>query len=280
MPPKPLESATTPERSDWIVVRHDPESGIEVIRAHFRGHAYDPHDHDEFLLGFTESGVQQFSCRRRVHRSTPGGAILIEPGEVHDGESPETGGFTYGMLYVPMSRMRSEVESLGIALPGFRATLSDDNRVTAVIRRAFSAIYHHEGRLSRDLSMSILVCTLQRVSLARMGGGLGPAVQRAQDLIHEEFVRDLSLADLCAASGLDRFGLARAFRQEVGLSPHAYLVQTRLKAARRALSRGVPAAAVAAETGFVDQSHLGRWFRRAYRLTPAAYARVCTSVPD
>ncbi|MEI4884176.1 AraC family ligand binding domain-containing protein, partial [Klebsiella pneumoniae] len=86
------------------VVRRDAESGVEAIRAHFGGHAYDPHDHDEYLLGFTESGVQQFNCRRRVQVSTPGRASLIEPGEVHDGESPEAGGFTYGMLYVPASR--------------------------------------------------------------------------------------------------------------------------------------------------------------------------------
>ncbi|MFP3608152.1 AraC family transcriptional regulator, partial [Paraburkholderia sp. SIMBA_053] len=32
--------------------------------------------------------------------------------------------------------------------------------------------------------------------------------------------------------------------------------------------------------GFSDQSHLGRWFHRAYRMTPAAYRRMCTNVPD
>jgi len=32
--------------------------------------------------------------------------------------------------------------------------------------------------------------------------------------------------------------------------------------------------------GFADQSHLGRWFRRAYGLTPAAYRDLCTNVPD
>jgi transcriptional regulator GlxA family with amidase domain len=37
---------------------------------------------------------------------------------------------------------------------------------------------------------------------------------------------------------------------------------------------------VAATCGFADQSHLGRWFRRAYGLTPAAYRTCCTGVPD
>ncbi|MFS2116612.1 helix-turn-helix domain-containing protein, partial [Herbaspirillum frisingense] len=44
------------------------------------------------------------------------------------------------------------------------------------------------------------------------------------------------------------------------------------------LAAGHDPAQVAADAGFADQSHLGRWFRRAYRITPAAYRRVCTNV--
>jgi AraC-like DNA-binding protein len=32
--------------------------------------------------------------------------------------------------------------------------------------------------------------------------------------------------------------------------------------------------------GFADQSHLGRWFQRAYRLSPADYRKRCSIVPD
>ncbi|WP_262927263.1 helix-turn-helix domain-containing protein [Phytohalomonas tamaricis] len=43
---------------------------------------------------------------------------------------------------------------------------------------------------------------------------------------------------------------------------------------------GKSPATVASELGFADQSHLGRWFRRAYGLTPAHYRRRCTNLPD
>ncbi|CPR14090.1 Transcriptional regulator, AraC family [Brenneria goodwinii] len=46
------------------------------------------------------------------------------------------------------------------------------------------------------------------------------------------------------------------------------------------LSGGVTPADVAAQLGFADQSHLGRWFRRAYQLTPAYYQQRCTNLPD
>ncbi|MFO6372548.1 AraC family ligand binding domain-containing protein, partial [Pseudomonas aeruginosa] len=52
---------------DWIDLARDAETGIETLRAHFEGHAYDPHWHDSYLIGYTEIGVQQFNCRRRRH---------------------------------------------------------------------------------------------------------------------------------------------------------------------------------------------------------------------
>ncbi len=65
-----------------------------------------------------------------------------------------------------------------------------------------------------------------------------------------------------------------------GLAPHAYLVQLRLARARRLLADGLSPAETAAALGFADQSHLGRWFRRAYGLTPAAYRARCSNLPD
>jgi AraC-like DNA-binding protein len=79
---------------------------------------------------------------------------------------------------------------------------------------------------------------------------------------------------------MDRFRLTRQFRQAFGLSPHAYLVRLRLRTARALLAGGREPAQVATEVGFADQSHLGRWFRRTYRITPAAYRYQCTNVLD
>ena len=82
------------DTADWIDLKKDAETGIDTIRAHFEGHAYDPHFHDSYLIGFTEQGVQQFHCRRTLHSSTPGQVFLLEPGELHDGHAPTPGGFT------------------------------------------------------------------------------------------------------------------------------------------------------------------------------------------
>ncbi len=272
----------------WLSARHDRETGIETIRAHFKGHAYDPHDHDDVLVGVTEQGVQRFRCRRELHTSTPGNVILIEPGEVHDGHAPSPDGFTYSMLYLPQPWLAGRMGQLAEGRPGqgslgFRRTLDRDPGLATAITAAFGALHGGEGRLARDLALDGLVVRLAGV--ARHPPQARPVrqpadVARARDLLHARMAEDVGMDELAAAAGTDRFRLNRRFRQAVGLSPHAYMVRLRLRAARALLATGMAPAAVAAEVGFADQSHLGRWFRRAYRMTPAAYRRMCTDVPD
>jgi AraC-like DNA-binding protein len=285
-----MASATTgdDQPDNWLVARRDPETGIESLRAHFSGHAYDPHDHDDMLIGYTEQGVQRFQCHRSLHTSVPGRAILIEPGALHDGHAPDANGFTYAMLYLPPAWVERAARRLNIAGLGgveaaFGHTLVDDRSLVDAIRQAFLAIYDDEGRLARDQ-------TLDRL-LTQLGGQLRnpplaselaapPAIVRVRDLLHEQMDGNMGLDELADMAGIDRFRLTRLFQRTFGTSPHAYLVRLRLRAARRLLAIGRTPAQVAAEVGFADQSHLGRWFRRAYRMTPAAYRRMCTNVPD
>ncbi len=62
-------------------------------------------------------------------------------------------------------------------------------------------------------------------------------------------------------------------RRELGISPHAFRLLARLNRARQMLRAGDPIAAVAADAGFADQSHLTRLFRRTCGTTPGVYWR-------
>jgi AraC-like DNA-binding protein len=284
MAPSPQGSPRSAD-THWLSLRRDRETGIETIRAHFTGHAYDLHDHEEVLVGYTESGVQRFRCRRSLQTSTPGHAILIEPGEVHDGHSPRDEGFTYAMLYLPQPWLQAQAEALtGSRLSGFGATLAEDPHLVCAIASACVALHENHGRLARDGALDRLVEHLsagrREAAEDRRRAAPGPGLVRARDVLRDRFADDIGVVELARLSGLDRFQLSRQFRRSFGLSPHAWLVQTRLKEARRRLAQGEPPAAVAAEVGFSDQSHLGRWFRRAYRMTPAHYRALCTNVPD
>ena len=75
-------------------------------------------------------------------------------------------------------------------------------------------------------------------------------------------------------SGLSKFHFVRLFREELGITPHAYAMKLRVARARELLDGGVPAAQVAFECGFADQAHFTRAFKREVGYTPAAFARL------
>ncbi|MCE0491141.1 AraC family transcriptional regulator [Pantoea sp. Mb-10] len=275
----------TPSR-DWVDFRRDDETGIESVNAHFCGHAYDPHDHDELLVGITQQGLQRFHCRRALHTSSPGRAILIEPGAVHDGHAPDAAGFTYVMLYLPQPWVAGMMQRRGLGdvanIQGaFRHTLTDDTALASAIQQAWFAVHYREGRLARDQSLDHLVTLLSRHLESRPPVDLVDAQRQMlliRDYLHDFMAQDIGLDELARLSSMNRFKLTRQFKQAFGQSPHAYLVRLRLRTARQLLAQGLTPVQVAAQVGFADQSHLGRWFQRAYRITPATYQRQCTNV--
>ena len=72
--------------------------------------------------------------------------------------------------------------------------------------------------------------------------------------------------------------MLRVFRASVGLPPHAFLTRVRILHAQALIRAGVSLTRVALDTGFSDQSHLIRHFKRALGVTPGAYARSCADV--
>jgi AraC family transcriptional regulator len=92
----------------------------------------------------------------------------------------------------------------------------------------------------------------------------------------DEYVRthlesQIRIDDLAALAGMSRFHFVRVFRTSVGQTPHQYVLKRRLARARELVgSSNAPLRDVAAMTGFADQSHLTRTFKRTFGTTPAA----------
>ena len=101
-------------------------------------------------------------------------------------------------------------------------------------------------------------------------GGLSPAVtRRVCDYIEGHLDQKIRLDGLAALTGLSTDHFARAFHQSVGVPPHTYLLQKRLEHVEHMLREThVPLSEIALATGFSDQSHLARHFRRWAGMSP------------
>ena len=268
--------------SKWIDLALDRETGIETLHAHFAGHkhAYDPHWHETYLIGFTEQGVQRFNSRKMRHDSTPGKVFMLEPGDIHDGDAPSPDGFTYRMLYLQPAWLEQALDDLQLrgreaGLPSVGTVLNDDPGLAKATLFAFNALHKQDVRMVREVALDMLLERLAAHLYRRPQPTIvsrAPMIARqARDYLMAYYEQDISLHTLAEACGTDRFRLTRAFKAAYGLAPHAWLIQLRLSRGRQMLAAGMQPVQVASRLGFSDQSHLGRWFVRAYGITPGAY---------
>ena len=102
-------------------------------------------------------------------------------------------------------------------------------------------------------------------------GGLPPGLaRRVCDYIESHFDQKISLDSLAAMVGLSRDHFARAFHQSMGMPPHSYLLRRRLDHVEQLLKdTQLPLSQIALATGFSDQSHLARHFRRQTGMSPS-----------
>ncbi|MGC3029393.1 helix-turn-helix domain-containing protein, partial [Burkholderia sp. DN3021] len=106
------------------------------------------------------------------------------------------------------------------------------------------------------------------------GAGVARAIRVPGDGLDAAPAAPVSLAELADLSGVSRFQLLRGFARELGITPHAYLIQSRARLARALLANGLPIADAAAEAGFADQSHLTRAFARQFGITPGRFTQA------
>jgi transcriptional regulator of acetoin/glycerol metabolism len=106
---------------------------------------------------------------------------------------------------------------------------------------------------------------------ARSRGGLPPVVtQRICEYLESHLDQKIGLDALASMAGLSTHHFARAFHQSVGMPPHSYLLSRRLERAERMLRETtLSLAEIAGATGFSDQSHLARHFRRRTGMAPS-----------
>jgi transcriptional regulator of acetoin/glycerol metabolism/AraC-like DNA-binding protein len=123
---------------------------------------------------------------------------------------------------------------------------------------------------------SAALAVLRRQAPVQMHrGGLPPgAMRRLHDYVDAHLTESMDLRDLSTVAGLSVFHFARQFKLSMGVTPHYYLVEKRVRRAQEMLATtDLSLSDVAVATGFSDQSHLARHFRQMAGMTPGQFRR-------
>jgi AraC-like DNA-binding protein len=127
-----------------------------------------------------------------------------------------------------------------------------------------------EGALLDALSTLLTRYGRTREEALRHGPN-DPRVETMKALLAADLATPLRVADLAQAVGLSPFHATRLFTQATGLPPHAWRTQLRLQRALGPLREGASVADVAVASGFTDQSHFTRHFRRMFGVPPGRW---------
>jgi AraC-like DNA-binding protein len=263
------------DRRDWFRTT-GPHNGVECLEAWFSGHAYATHRHDTYAIGITDQGAQTFTYRGTRQTSTPGNVIVLHPDEPHDGCAGTEDGFGYRMIYVEPSHIAEAARSIcggPVPLPFVTQAVSRNTSLQAAITVACAGDGDPialDGVVAQ-LAEGLLTADTSARSFKSHRTSDYAALKKARDYLHSRHTTVVSSVELEAVTGLNRYDLARQFKSVYGTSPYRYLLMRRLEATREGLHDGATLADLAAASGFADQAHFTRMFKKAYGMTPAHY---------
>lgn len=269
--------------------RHPGLPGVDLLRARYVTHTFGKHTHNAYTIALVQSGIEVWRNRSTLQRAGPGGMPIVNPGTLHTGHAGTPEGWTYRVLYPAPEVVAGVAAELGMGpgTPHFPAPVLDDPEIAALLLSAHRAADTGDALAASSLTRLLLARMLQRhgrVGAARTAGvpgaAEGGAAARAREILLDRLACPPDLETLAAAVGARPFSLLRAFRDAYGLPPHAYLTQRRVERARELLDAGHPPAEVAVTSGFFDQAHLSRHFRRIVGVPPSAYQRERKNVQE
>jgi AraC-like DNA-binding protein len=269
---------------EWSRMLTDPSlPGVEALQARYFQYRYAPHWHEALCVAVVCTGGAAFECGGVTHVAPAGSVFVIPAYEVHTGQPDERAGLGYRVLYIRPAQVADLLAHMEIAGRGAGKWPKDTVRrgATAVgpLLRFHQSLTTPAWPLEREHALLSAVAAVA----AEFDAGLSTlpsyaarehrAVRLARDYLHAHPAEVITLRDLAKVTGMSMYHLARTFKAEIGMAPHAYQVQLRVLEAKRLLAAGCSAAEAAAECGFYDQAHLIGQFKRHVGLTPGAYAR-------
>lgn len=270
------------ERID--VWRLDDLAGVELRSGVAVTEPYPRHWHEEYQFCLIQTGGGELHYRGARHDTPSTSLFIVHPGEVHSNHTEI--GCSFRSIYVEPELIRgvvSDVAGFKQNLPFFPNPLIYDKEIIAGYLSLHLSRKNDATTLERESAVIEMLTKLftryaQEKPRLKLPGKEHKAVKKAREYITEYQDQNISLKELARLSNLSPFHLTRVFTKEVGMPPHAFQTQARVATAKNLIRGGFPLSEIAAMTGFADQSHFIRHFKRLLKITPGEYLKNSKNV--
>ncbi|GAA3843747.1 AraC family transcriptional regulator [Streptomyces coacervatus] len=245
---------------------------VEVFHAHFTEYAYPMHVHESWTLLIVDDGAVRYDLDRHEHGTPHDTVTLLPPHVPHNGSPATAHGFRKRVLYLDGTQLADGLIGAAVDRPDLR-----DPVLRLRVGQLHTALARGGDELEAESRLMFIRERLRahlRPRLVPEGPRPDPALaRRLRELLDERVVDGLTLDEAAGLVHAHPAHLVRAFSTAYGIAPHQYLNSRRVDRARRLLLDGRSPGEVASATGFFDQSHLTRHFRKLVGVTPGRYAK-------
>lgn len=239
------------------------------------------HAHDAYQIGTTTRDPGEYLCDGRVWIAPPGSVMVFHPGQVHSASKIgiRSRSAVSKIMFVRPERMHAIASTLDCrppALPRFNNVVIRDEAFIEEFCRVHDLALTNATTLEKETGLHAMLTRLI-LNFGSNQDALAEAKRRkakarlVRDFVESNYIDNISLGQLAEVAHISQYHLNRVFANEVGMPPHAFQTQMRVQRAKHLLLNGMPVVEVALQTGFFDQSHFTRHFRRIVGVAPSHY---------
>jgi len=239
-----------------------------------RAEALPVHAHREMQICFSLDFPGRYAYRGKLHDVPIGAISILDSWEPHAASDPcdRDRLSHYVMIYVDPLQFRGGLDLSASASTG--EPIRTDAGIVRRFRALYDALTTDTSALEQDERYETFAASVFTRAGRRLAEPSPAPLVRARDYIAAHACDPISLRDAAAQAALSPWHFVRAFHRRFGMPPHQFQLAMRIERARRLLAAGVRSSEVAHRTGFADQSHFVRSFKRMVRTTPTRYRRA------
>jgi AraC-like DNA-binding protein len=275
-----LRDAHPAHRCDTVIWRDDGLAQAEWLKGTFSDFSYAPHVHDAACLAVITRGAIRIRAAGTEFVARAGDVFAANADVRHQGWPIDAAGWSLRTVYLDLDRLQRVVTGVPARGTGtLSGPLVQDRELGMRLLGAHEGAESDAPALRRDEALIAFGERLfgRHVRPARIderADAAPRAVRQAREFLDAHVDTRISLQDLEAVTGLPPSRLLRAFARTVGMSPHAYQRQSRLRHATALIRGGTSISDAALAAGFADQAHFTRLFRSTMGIPPGAYQRA------
>lgn len=260
-------------------VCYDEELKIEAHQFNGIMQKFPNHFHEYYVIGFVETGRRYLTCKNKEYTVDEGDLLIFNPLDNHACHQVDNKALDWRSININEDVMREIVKQItGFEnLPKFTTTVAHNSEALILLRELHELIMEQNKDFEKEEIFFFLIEQLiaeytepTKESLSEVS----KEIQICCAYMENHYAELITLDDLSKLSNINKYTLLRSFTKQRGVTPYQYLQAIRISEAKKLLENGIDPLEAAMNTGFVDQSHFTKFFKKLIGLTPRQYKDI------